>query len=35
MALKITPNFIVEILKVMVSLLTVIISHIGNEVANG
>lgn len=35
MALNITPKFVVEILKVMITLLTVIISHIGSEVTNG
>lgn len=35
MALKITPNFVIEILKIMISLLTVIITHLGSEVNNG
>lgn len=35
MSLKITPNFLIEILKIMITLLTAIVTHLGSEVNNG
>lgn len=34
MSLKITPSFVIEVLKVMITLLTVIVTHLGKEVTN-